>query len=153
MTSVKDLIIQEPKNHEQLEQMYCLRWQVLRKPWDQPKGSERDEKDTNQFKNTIPIIALINNQVVGTIRLHQNTKDEGQLRYLAIDKEFRKKGIGSELILYSEKISKRLGFQKLILNARKTAAQFFKKLGYEIVGEGPIIFGVIDHYVMIKYLT
>ena len=33
----------EPQTPEEFKQYYSLRYEILRKPWGQPKGSERDE--------------------------------------------------------------------------------------------------------------
>lgn len=152
MRENEDREIRVPQNKKEFEEMYCLRWRILREPWKQPKGSERDEKDKFSSKNTVHIIATWNKSIVGTIRLHKNTEDEGQLRYLAVDEDFRNRGIGNSLIVHSEKRARELGYKRLILNARKTATKFFLVLGYEIMGEGPLIFDVIEHYVMKKEL-
>jgi len=37
------LIILRPLSKEDFELMYNLRWKILRKPWHQPKGSEKDD--------------------------------------------------------------------------------------------------------------
>jgi N-acetylglutamate synthase-like GNAT family acetyltransferase len=153
MDILKKLEIRNPLDKDELKEMFCLRWKVLREPWNQPKGSERDEKDSFHSKFIIPIIAIIDNSIAGTIRLHKRTDEEGQLRYLAVDEKFRNLGIGKKLIIYSEKRARDLGFRSLILNARKTATKFFQKLGYEIIKEGPLIFEVIEHYVMEKKLV
>lgn len=34
--------IYEPKSEEDFEKYYDLRWRILRRPWDQPRGSEKD---------------------------------------------------------------------------------------------------------------
>ena len=33
----------EPKSSEEFRKYYNLRYEILRKPWGQPKGSERDD--------------------------------------------------------------------------------------------------------------
>ena len=35
----------EPQTPEEFKQYYGLRYKILRKPWGQPKGSERDNND------------------------------------------------------------------------------------------------------------
>ena len=37
----------EPTTPEQYEQYYRLRYQTLRQPWGQPKGSERADDDAS----------------------------------------------------------------------------------------------------------
>ncbi len=40
-----EIIIRSPKNDLEWEQYYDLRYRVLRQPWKQPRGSERNEGD------------------------------------------------------------------------------------------------------------
>ena len=37
--------IRSPETEQEFAAYYELRWRVLRKPWGQPSGSERDELD------------------------------------------------------------------------------------------------------------
>ena len=32
----------EPKTKEDFKKYYDLRWRILRKPWNQPRGSEKE---------------------------------------------------------------------------------------------------------------
>ncbi len=41
----------KPLTKEEFKKYYDLRWKVLRKPWKQPKGSEKDERE----KESIPL--------------------------------------------------------------------------------------------------
>ena len=124
--------------------MYFLRWSVLRKPWNQPKGSEQD--DLEEKANSI--IALLDNQVVGTARLQRNSEEIGQIRYMAVDLMFQRKGIGKKIILYLHQMAKKMGLKKLILDAREPSLDFYKKLGYKIVRKSYVLFGEIQHWQM-----
>ena len=141
--------IRQPISKEEFLSMYDLRWRLLRKPWNQPKGSEIDELDKKKGES-FPFIAIINDMIVGTARFHKNSEHEGQIRYLAVDKQHSKKGIGKSLIKHIESFAKNHRITFIVLNARETAADFFKKLGYKIEKKGPIIYNVIEHYVMSK---
>jgi len=142
------LIIRQPSKEEEFEAMYELRWRVLRKPWNQPKGSEKDDLENQSF----PFIAISDEKIIGTARLQKNSEIEGQIRYLAINEEYRNQKIGRDLILFIEWYASKKNCSYLKLNARKTAHGFFIKQGYEIVGEGPTLFNEIEHYVMKKEL-
>lgn len=142
------LIIQRPLSKEDYSFMYDLRWRVLRKPWNQPRGSEKDELE----KNSYPFIVILNNKIVATARFHKNSEKEGQIRYIAVEKEYRKKRIATKLIRYIEGFAISLGVSSIILNARKTAKEFFEKLDYDIIADGPLLFNEIEHFVMYKKL-
>jgi N-acetylglutamate synthase-like GNAT family acetyltransferase len=89
----------KPLTKEEFKKYYDLRWKVLRKPWKQPKGSEKDERE----KESIHIMACIDSKIVGAGRLHFNTEKEAQIRYMAIEEKYRRKGIGSLILKELEK--------------------------------------------------
>jgi hypothetical protein len=39
------MTITQPKTLEEFEKYYELRWRILRAPWNQPKGSVKDDKE------------------------------------------------------------------------------------------------------------
>ncbi|HUX98666.1 MAG TPA: GNAT family N-acetyltransferase, partial [Candidatus Deferrimicrobium sp.] len=132
------LIIRQPITHEEFEAMYDLRWRILRAPWNQPKGSERDEWETKASH----FIALLNDKIIGTARLQLINQDAkiGQVRYLAIETIFQRKGIGGKLIEAIHLTATNRFLNHLVLNAREHAVKFFEKHGYKVVGEGPLLF-------------
>ena len=140
------IIIQRPLSKEDYSIMYDLRWRVLRKPWNQPRGSEKDDLENDSY----PFIVILNNKIVATARFHKNSEEEGQIRYLAVEKKYRKKRIATKLLQYIEGFAISLGVSSIILNARKTAKELFTKLDYVIIGEGPLLFDEIEHFVMCK---
>ncbi|MHA1267255.1 MAG: GNAT family N-acetyltransferase [Candidatus Helarchaeota archaeon] len=145
MHDLNILFIRQPKTQEELTAMYDLRWRILRRPWNQPRGSERDEFE----QQAIPFIALLDKKIVGTARFHKINEHVGQIRYLAVEENYQRKGIGSKLLEAIHLTAKNQFFRYLILNARSTAINFFKKHGYSIIGDGPTLFNVIRHKKMI----
>lgn len=142
------LIIRKPLSKLDFEQMYDLRWRILRNPWNQLRGTEKDEREGESH----PFIVTINEKIVATARFHKNNENEGQIRYLAVEKDFRNERIASILMRYIEGFAISLGLKSIIINARKNAKEFFEKLKYEIVEEGPLLFDKIEHYIMKKML-
>ena len=43
----------EPQTPEEFKQYYSLRYEILRKPWGQTKGSERDEDEETPIHRII----------------------------------------------------------------------------------------------------
>jgi len=140
------LIIRQPKTKKEFELMYDLRWKILRKPWNQPKGSENDEFESVAY----PFIALFQDKVVGTARFHKVNESFGQIQYLAVEEPFRGKGIGAKLLeaIHLTAMNQLLKF--IILNANETALQFFEKMGYKAIADGPLLFGEIKHKKMVR---
>jgi len=133
---------------KQFEEYYELRWRVLRKPWNQPRGSEKDELEDR----AIHIMACDGNKIVGVARLHFNSKEEAQIRYMAVDESYRRRGIGSMMLRRLEEIAREKGASHIVLNARENAVGFYEKNGYKIVKKSYVLFGEIQHYKMMKNL-
>ncbi|TPD65607.1 GNAT family N-acetyltransferase [Flavobacterium microcysteis] len=76
-----------------------------------------------------------------------------QLRGMAVLPEFQKKGLGEALVKHAENDALERGGKIIWFNAREIAVTFYKKLGYEIVGEPFDIADIGKHYVMYKNLN
>jgi len=140
------LIIRQPKTKKEFELMYDLRWRILRQPWNQPKGSEKDEIESEAYH----FIVLLHNEMVGTARFHKLNENIGQIRYLAVEKPFQRKGIGGKLMEAIHLTAMNQFLKYIILNARETALPFFEKMGYKIIEDGPLLFGEIKHKKMVR---
>jgi|SRR5690554_1544047 len=144
------LIITEPVSEKDFELYYDLRFRILRKPWGQPKGSEKDELENE----SIHVMVCNKERVpVGVGRAHFNSSDEAQIRYMAVEDEWQNKGIGSMILNYLEKKIAEKGADKIILNARDNAVKFYEKHGYHIEKEAHTLFDAIPHFQMIKKLS
>ena len=90
-------------------------------------------------------------EIIGVGRLHFVNTKESQIRYMAVDKNFRKKGVGNAIVHKLEMHSINTHRNKIILNARENAVIFYSKLGY--VNFGKIDTGIdIKHFQMKKNL-
>lgn len=138
------MMIKSPNTEQEFNDYYNVRWEILRKPWDQPIGSEKDEREEDSYH-----IAAFddNNKVLGVGRLHLNNPDEAQIRYMAMKQ--KGKGIGSKIVKALEEHAKELNAKYIILNARENAVNFYLNNGYEIVKQGFVLYG-IQHSVMRK---
>src|SRR5207248_6380568 len=90
-----EFALAEPRTTQEWESYFDLRWRVLRKPWGQARGSERDDLDAESFHLLARDAA---GTVVGVGRLHLNSPSEAQVRYMAIDETFRDRGVGSRIL-------------------------------------------------------
>ena len=138
----------KPLTVDEFVSYYHFRWKILRKPWNQPKGSERDGKDKTSIHRMI--IEESTNQIIAVGRLHFNTKKEAQIRYMAVADGYQGQGLGSKILRALEKIALEQGVRWIILQARWNAVQFYKNNGYEIVKKSYILFGEIQHWLMRK---
>ena len=142
--------VRSPQSDEEFERYYALRWQVLRGPWGQPRGSERDELDASAEH---AFIQSEEGAVFATGRLHFNSAEEAQIRYMAVAEQARGQGLGRRIAEYLEGIARERGARAIVLNARETVAGFYAAMGYEVIGAGPTMFGSVAHVCMRKPLS
>jgi len=142
-------MIRSPQNKTEWEAYYKLRYDVLRAPWGQEKGSEQtaDEAQHQHF-------AFFNdaNQIIGVGRLDQTAPHVGQVRFMAVAANQQGKGIGKAIMNEIEAVCKTNGYLQIILHAREVALPFYQKLGYQLVEPSHLLFGEIQHYLMQKTL-
>jgi ribosomal protein S18 acetylase RimI-like enzyme len=141
------MIVKSPQTPEEIERYRDLRWRILRAPWNQPRGTELDELETIAF----PIMVCeVDGIPIGVGRAHFNSPEDAQIRSMAVEENWRGKGIGSIVLNALEKIAIEKGAKKIILHARDNAVKFYEKNGYKVVSESHKLFGVIPHYFMQK---
>ena len=138
----------KPRTKKEYQKYYDLRWRILRKRWNQPRGSEKDELEGQ----SIHLMACKKGKPLSVGRVHFNSSEEAQIRYMAVEEGLQGKGVGTIILKELEKSAKRKGANHIILNARESAVGFYKKQEYRIVGKASTLFGVIPHYEMRKKL-
>ncbi len=145
-----NLMIRSPLSAKEWQAYYKLRWQVLRAPHGQLLGSEQDELEAQAFHGSV---FTEQQDIVGVGRLHRLTEQTGQIRYMAVAEAYQRQGIGIQLLNYLESIAINENMRTIKLNARENALPFYLSSGYQIIGEGPLLYGVITHKWMIKELN
>ena len=141
--------VSEPKTGEDFENYYRLRWEVLRKPWGQAEGLEKDETDVHS------IHAFIKNEkgeVIAIGRLHFNNPLESQIRFMAVDPGYRRKNLGGKILKYLEQKAKEKGAEKVVLQSRELAVNFYISNGYTLIEKTFLLFDSVQHYLMQKSL-
>ena len=145
------MIITQPQSEQEFIQYYHFRWQILRQPWQQAEGSEKDRHEND----AIHVMALeedTNRTLLGVARLHAIDTETAQIRFMAIAASHRRRGIGSNLIRYLEQQAARSGKKTIILNARHDSLAFYRAHGYHVLGPAHTLYGEIEHCEMKKIL-
>jgi|TARA_B100001540_G_C15590097_1_gene543649 predicted GNAT family N-acyltransferase len=140
-----------PKTKDEFSKYYLLRYNILRKPWKQLPGSEQDESDKDSIHRMI--VDSQNGNALAVGRLHYNSNEEAQIRYMAVDDDAQGRGLGTKLIIELESIAKQANMKWVILQARENAVSFYKSNGYEIVKKTHLLFNEIQHWLMKKNLS
>lgn len=140
-------MIRRPNSPEEWDLYFNLRYEVLRAPWNQPRGSERNDGD-----ETAEHFAFFeDDEIIGVGRLDFTENLGSQIRFMAVDSRFQVRGIGRQLMQHMEEIARNKGCKETILHAREIALPFYEKLGYDITEKSHLLFGEIQHFLMIKH--
>lgn len=142
------LICRPPASTAEFEAYYRLRFDILRKPWGEPEGTEKADDEDQSFH-----LAVFDGQaIVGVGRLHLNNADGGQIRFMAVADGRQGQGIGRMLMDGLEAEAKRRGATYIALHARQNAVKFYESLGYQVKEISYLLFGEIQHWLMTKPL-
>jgi GNAT superfamily N-acetyltransferase len=139
--------ISSPTSKQDFKAYYKLRWKILRQPWNQPPGSEKDKLEITSKH----FIAISNCCIVAVGRLHLENYI-AVIRYMGVDNPYQGQGIGTKLLTYIENEAVNLNVTTIKLNAREEFINFYLQNGYTDCGAGHTLYHTIHHRKMIKYL-
>ena len=141
------------ESKEDLDLGFALRIKVFVKEQNVPIELELDDKDHSD--NTVHIGYFHDNNLIGVARLIDMDKDVIHIGRVAIDKEYRGRGIGRELINGCENITQQILKRKIIieLSAQIQAGKFYESLGYNQVNDTIYLDAGIEHVDMRKEIN
>jgi N-acetylglutamate synthase-like GNAT family acetyltransferase len=143
------MLIRPPATEYEFEAYYAFRWKILRQPWKQSRGSEKDACEDG----AIHLAAWDETgSLIGVGRLHRVSGNVGQVRYMAVDPAQRGHGVGKAILNELEFRAFQTGIQEVKLNSRQNAVQFYQKNGYQVLRPSETLFGTIPHFEMWKRL-
>ena len=126
---MNNLEFRVPKNKDEFNEYDLFRWRLLRKTIGKTIESLKDEYEDNSFH----LIGVIDNQIVACGRLHFIDNSKAQIRYMAVDEKYQRKGLGSSILSLLESHAKKNNADKIILNARDHAIKFYATAKYKIL--------------------
>ena len=131
-----------------INQIIKLRYDVLRKPWGKSIETATDDLEDSSINAYIEF----ENNIVACGRLQNNRNETAQIRYMAVDENFRGKGLGKLILLKLELEAKILSIKKIELHARENAVLFYQSQQYVMVEKSYNLWDMIQHYLMVKNL-
>jgi ribosomal protein S18 acetylase RimI-like enzyme len=123
-----------------------LRDEVLRRPLrlslrDEDLSKEKDQLHFGLFEP--------NGNLVGCVIAVPLSPAEARIRQMAVSPSHQGRGAGSRIMDELEATLEARGFEDCVLDARVSAAGFYDRLGYRIVGE-PFLEVTVRHVRMVK---
>lgn len=105
-----------------------LLWHVL---W-QPLGFPRDiRKDFSIVGEKIELTMKEKGQIIGGLVAVWTAENEIELRHLAVNHDYQRKGIGQSLVTELFRVASAKPFYRVHTTARNTSVDFFRKLGFQ----------------------
>lgn len=138
--------IRSPHTKKEWTDYYKLRFDILRKPWGQSPGSEKDAMEDVGFH----FACFDQDMIVGVGRLDKIDSEVFQIRFMAVDNKRQKSGVGQLLMEAMENRAWSENAQKIVLHARENAVPFYEKLGYLLQEKSHLLFEEIQHFLMHK---
>lgn len=150
MKSSRNIKIIHPFTEEEWSAYYQLRYEILRKPWNQPENTTRDETENESIHW---LMMDEHSTPIATGRLQINSPTEGQIRSMAVQTDKQNAGLGTLMIQAIEEEAICMNLSEIILDARKEAVPFYIKNGYVVIKDSYLLFNSIQHYQMSKKLN
>jgi GNAT superfamily N-acetyltransferase len=145
------MTIRPPRTPAEWAAYYGLRYEVLRRPWHQPRGTEKvaddDRPDALHAAAFGPAGEAL---AVGC--LHPSGPGQGQVRFMAVAAGQQGRGLGGLVLAYLEDQARAAGIAEIVLHAREAAVAFYARHGYAVVAPSHTLFGTIPHFLMRKPL-
>jgi len=126
---------------DEKEQLRSIRTKVFIEEQQVPVELEWDDADQDAHH----FLVHLDNEPVACGRLLPS----GQIGRMAVLKPFRKKGVGSKLLLNIIKAAEQQNIGPLFLHAQNHAIPFYEKLGFQVQGDEFMDAGIPHHEMII----
>ncbi len=119
---------------QDLPSLHALRQLVLREPLGLNLFTEDLEKETDELK--MGLILSTTKQLIASVQAVILDNNICKIRQMAVHPSYQNKGLGKLLLTQAHKyISINFDINTYVLHARETAIPFYKKMGYNTIGE------------------
>ena len=113
-----------------MQRAYTIRRRVFIEEQNVPEEIEMDADDQRAFH----ALAILDGNAVGCGRMLEHGDSEVKIGRMAVLPEFRKTGIGAQILRFLIERARARGLRKAILHAQLTAEGFYLNQGFNPVG-------------------
>ena len=142
-----DLVVRVVETEEDRQAAFAIRIRVFVEEQGIPAQEELDEDD----EKATHAIALSGGKPVGTGRVLYQEPGEARIGRMAVESDWRRRGVGSGILRTLEDAARRDGMTQAVLHAQTYVKTFYAAHGYVEEGEGFLEVG-IEHVRMRKAL-
>lgn len=126
----------------------AIRYEVFVDEQKVPVDLEIDELETS----SLHLVLYKKEQPIATARIYKLNKNTYKVQRVAVLKNYRKHGVGTELMKAVEEKARSNQATKLTLGSQNAAIPFYEQLGYTISSDEFMDAG-IPHHSMVKVLS
>ena len=123
------LVVEHGSEH--YESSVALRDRILRKPL----GLQFTPEQLAAEASSCHVVGVLDGAIRACCILVDHGEGAFQARQVAVDDGLQRQGFGEQLMLFAEQQIRTLGGHTAFCHARAAAAEFYRKLGYEVSGE------------------
>ena len=123
--------IKQAKTKEEIKGALKVRKNVFVDEQDIDIDIERDEHD---WTDAVHVVAIDDGIFIGAGRFIP-TREGAKIQRMAVLKSGRNKGVGGKILVKLLEIIQQEGFSRVYFSAQKTAADFYKKYGFNSYGD------------------
>lgn len=142
--------IKTPQTREEYKAYYDLRYRILRQPWAQARGTEKD--DYEPISHHFMAVDTDSGEVVGVIKIYEKEPGVGCFSHMAVAGVRQRQGIGKLLMDAVEAYANETGYARLGCYSRLNTTLYFEKVGFRIAGLPTHYFGTTQVVWMEKEL-
>ena len=124
-----------------------LREDILRKPL----GLALTTGDLAQDPDCFHLGGFEDSRLLAVLLLQPLDARTIKMKQVAVARERQRTGVGSQLIAYAEEFARQRGYGGMVAHARRTALDFYRRLGYSVSG-GEFVEVTIPHSLVTKTL-
>jgi predicted GNAT family N-acyltransferase len=125
--------------------------QIRTKVFQEEQGVSAELEFDGLDASAIHFLAYVNSKAVGTARIREIDADAVKIERLAVLPDYRKQGLGKQLMRSALSTIAQRGKCLVIVHAQVYIAQLYQQLGFAIVGEQFNEAG-ISHVKMVKMI-
>ena len=144
---MRDLEVQLVETEVERQAAFAVRMRVFVEEQGVPVEEELDDHDAT----AIHVLAVLNSSTIGTGRLLLQGQGEARIGRMAVDREFRRMGVGARILGALEEEARRMGAAEAVLHAQTYVKSFYSSHGYAEEGE-VFLEAEIEHVQMRKRL-
>ncbi len=126
-----EVLVKRVETEAEMEAAIEVRFRVFVSEQNVPPEEELDEADATATH----AIALSRDQTVGTGRLLRGDDTTAVIGRMAVDIEWRRRGVGGQILLFLEEEARAQGYRQSVLHAQEYVKSFYASHGYTEHGD------------------